>query len=381
MNTVNETVMNSTKYGDNIMYRILHVGFSENPGGVENVVMNYYREIDRNSIQFDFLDMYGVGIAYEKDIEGLGGRVYKTENYKKHPIKVYNQIKKILIDNNYTFIHIHMQSAANLLPVLAGIKCKTRVIAHAHSSSTPNGLSRKLLHSINVRILRKLRIEKFACGKKAGIWFWGDSFSEENIIPNTIDLCKYSYKKIERERKRKEIGYKDEYVIGFVGRFGEEKNTLFLIDVLEKMLSIDGGTRLLTVGGNDLYSLFEIKIQERKIEKAHYSAGIQMDASAWYQAMDAFLLPSFFEGFPMVGLEAQAAGLPCFFSDRISREIDLTGNVVFLPIDGEDSDLMWAKEILKHRNNHRCSINNSQIEKYDTKVAVKRLEKIYTSLQ
>ena len=124
-----------------------------------------------------------------------------------------------------------------------------------------------------------------------------------------------------------------------------------------------------------------IKIQERKIEKAHYSAGIQMDASAWYQAMDAFLLPSFFEGFPMVGLEAQAAGLPCFFSDRISREIDLTGNVVFLPIDGEDSDLMWAKEILKHRNNHRCSINNSQIEKYDTKVAVKRLEKIYTSLQ
>lgn len=362
------------------MLHILHVGFSQNPGGVENIIMNYYRSIDRKIFQFDFLDMYGEGIAFSREIDSLGGKIFSIPNYKKHPISAAKRIYKLLDEINYDFIHIHMQSAANLLPILISLKHgKEIVICHSHSSATPKGWMRKIFNALNVKYLRKLPVIKWACGEYAGRWMWGDKFNKKNIIPNAIEYQKFQYDEIQRKKKRQECGFgPDDKVIGFVGRFGDEKNTFFLLKILAELNKKYGNYKLLTVGGNDLYEEFLERVKSNGFEQYYYSAGIQKCTAEWYQAMDAFLLPSFFEGFPVVAVEAQASGIPCFLSDQISKEIAISSDISFLPI-GQECELIWAKEISDKLYVHkdRCNTISSQ---YDIKIAVKKLEARYRKL-
>ncbi len=364
------------------MLRILHIGFSQNPGGVENIVMNYYRHIDRKTFQFDFLDMYGEGLAFSEEIHSLGGKIYEVPNYKRHPFAAAKGLYKLLSRINYDFVHIHMQSAANLLPILTSLKHgKEIVICHSHSSSTPKGRIRKLLNAINIKYLRKLPVKKWACGECAGQWMWGDKFDKRNIIPNAIEYQKFEFNKELRARKRKECGFCfDEKIIGFVGRFGDEKNTFFLLEILEELNKRYGNYKLMTVGGNDLYEEFLKEVERKGLEQTYFSAGIQKNTAEWYQAMDAFLLPSFFEGFPVVAVEAQISGVPCFLSDRISREIAISSEITFLPIEKE-CKIRWAKEIadrlcMQEKRNKRNIISF----RYDVKIAVKELELRYKRL-
>lgn len=363
------------------MIKILHVGFSINFGGVESLVMNYYRHIDKNKFQFDFLDIYGAGIAFEDEISALGGKIYRLPNYKRHPMKAAKKMYCILDDNDYDIVHIHMQSAANLMPILVALyHKKEKVIAHCHSSSTPRGMVRKILHCINVTILRRMNVEKWACGERAGKWMWSDAFENKNIIANAIKAESFMPNKCIRKKIRERCGFKpDDRVIGFVGRFGDEKNTLFLIKVLVELLGFADNYKLLTVGTGEVYSEFQKEVYRRKLEKNVYFAGTQSNASIWYQAMDAFLLPSFFEGFPMVGLEAQASGLPCFFSDRISSEIDVSKTSTFISInDGEEKE--WAEMI--NRIFYLSEMPKPQIPNvYNIQYAVKHLEWKYKTLE
>ncbi|MBQ1182922.1 MAG: glycosyltransferase [Clostridia bacterium] len=359
--------------------RILHIGFSNNPGGVENVVMNYYRLINKEKFKFDFLDIYGDGIVFSDDITSLGGEIISLVNYKKHPIKFITQLVNLLKEQNYDIVHIHMQSLANILPVIA-VKCvkNIKVICHSHSSSTPKGITRKVLHAINVFVVRKMRINKWACGVRAGKWMWGNAFCENNIIPNAIHCEKYKSNEEERLALRKECGFSEDFrVIGFIGRFGQEKNAIHLLDVLEELLKISDKYRLLTVGGNDLYDEFLKEAKARGLDKYSYFAGVRGDAFRYYKAMDAFLLPSFFEGFPLVGVEAQAADLPCFFSETISREIKISNRAYFLPI-GHKTAVKWAESIdfvLKDK-----AFETSFDKNYNIENAVKNLENKYVEI-
>lgn len=361
------------------MLRILHVGLSVNPGGVENFVLNYHRNINTDIIQFDYLDIYGDGIAFSEDIKSLGGHIYSLPHYKNHPFLAMKAFKNILWEHKFDIMHIHMQSAANLMPVMIGLKQKDIVIiCHSHSSATPNGLLRKILNQVNRPIIRKFDICKWACGKRAGEWMWGKDFKENDMIANAIEYDLYQYNETVRKQVRESLSMTDhEKVVGFVGRFGEEKNIFFLIDVLIELLKISPDYKLLTVGGNDLYDQFRYKIKREKLEKHYYSAGIQLSAREWYQAMDAFLLPSYFEGFPMVGVEAQASGLPCFFSDRISKEINISGSVKFLPI-GKENAVVWAKAIDKSLTSQERDV--SFPDEYIIEFAAKHIEQKYESL-
>lgn len=364
------------------MINIVHVGFSHNPGGVENMVMNYYRNIDKSKVHFDFIDIYSNGIAYCDEIQLLGGNVYLLPNFKRHPIQSYRELKHILHTKDIDIVHVHMQSAANLLPILAGLSEKKTVIAHAHSSATPTGLSRKMLHSINTKVLRKLPVQRWACSATAGKWMYGDLFDEENKIVNAIDMKRYQADAEIRKKSREECHFnQNDKIIGFVGRFGEEKNPMFLLDVLKELRIKSDEYKLLVVGGGDLFDEFEQKAKEQGLREVIFSAGVQRNTEKWYQAMDAFLLPSSFEGFPLVAVEAQAMGLPCCFSERITREVDLTGCNKFVTIDGADAVMQWAEaieQVLKKSENEAC--DSGKLKGYDIICSSEHLLKKYTKL-
>lgn len=360
------------------MIRVLQVGCSANPGGVENLVIRYFRHINQEMIQFDFLDIYGQGLAFSDEIKALGGKIYSIPNYKRHPINAGKEISELIDKEVFDIVHIHMQSAANLLPILISLKKGLTVIAHSHSSATTKDWIKKVLNEVNLNILRALPVEKWGCGNKAGIWMWGKGFDEKNIIPNAIEFEQFEYD----DNTRKEIRNLCEFdekniVIGYVGRFGKEKNIFFILEVFEKLIKRSNRYRLLTVGGNGLYGEFLNQIKERKLEKYYYSAGIQKDTSKWYQAMDVFLLPSFFEGFPIVCIEAQASGLKCLVSENISSEVKLTDNLNFYPINYGD-ETIWAEAIDEMTPYKRNKIVFP--DEYKIEHAIKNLEFKYLKL-
>lgn len=360
------------------MIRILQIGLGPNPGGVENCIMNYYGAIDHSRFQFDFIDMYGKGLAYEEEIRSLGGKIYSLPSYKKAPFKMAQQLKKVLTDNQYEMIHINMLSAANMIPVFVSCKYgKGKVIVHSHNSNLPTGGLRRFFNTINISFLRSLPVEKWACGYKAGQWMWGEQFSLENVIPNAIDEEKFIRKNDIRLQIRKHCGFEEgNKVIGFVGRLFEQKNVLFLADIFAELCEKSKQYRLLIVGEGPLKLDLEKKLRTLNINKYVYFAGIQSHVYQWYYAMDAFVLPSLFEGLPVVGIEAQASGIPCFLSNTITDEVNISGNVKYLPID--QSAKIWADAINETMKSDE--LNYNFLDLYRIKNAVKLLEQKYVNL-
>lgn len=361
------------------MIKVLQIGLGPNPGGIENCIMNYYRNINHSEYSFDFVDIYGKGLAYANEIAMLGGKIYSLTAYKNNPLKMAKELRGILVEGKFDIIHINMLSAANMIPVL--ISCmygKADVVVHSHNSSIPKGWIRIILNAINIHILRMLPVEKWGCGDKAGKWMWGKSFEKENIIFNAVDQEKFQRNDAVRTNVRLSCGFKsNEKVIGFVGRLSEQKNPLFLIEIIKALSHKDKDIKLIVVGDGELRPNLEEKIQEYDLEDNVYLAGIQNNVCDWYQAMDGFVLPSLFEGLPVVGIEAQASGLPCFFSNRITEEVDVTKTVEYLSIDNGAE--IWADAII-HRINELDKKYIMFPDDYKINYAAKELEKKYSRI-
>lgn len=360
------------------MIKVLQVGLTYNPGGMENCVINYYRNIDRSKFKFYFVDNYGKGLAFEEEIEDNGDIIYYLPNVKQNPFSNIFKYTKLLMYQHFDIIHINMLSAANMVPVIvAMIFSNAKIIVHSHSSSVPSSYLKVILNFLNLKLLRKLNVQKFACGKKAGYWMWGDEFDTRNILPNAIDLHRFCISNDKRSIVREYCGFRnDDVVLGFVGRICEEKNPLFLLRVLRNLVSKNQNYKLLIVGDGNLKKDFLRKIDEYGLEKNVFMAGVQNDVVDWYQAMDCFLLPSLFEGLPVVAIEAQAMGLPCLFSENITREIKLADKAFFLPIN--DNFNLWIEKIIELSN--KPYQKPEMPKEYDITFAVKKLEEIYTGL-
>lgn len=363
-----------------MMIKVLQIGLSSNPGGMESCILNYHRFIDKTTFQFDYADIYGKGIAHSDEIRALNGHIYILSNYKKHPIKMAYELKKLIKAENYNIIHINTLSAANMIPEIVSYKVSdAAVIVHSHNTAVPSGKLRKFMNSFNLRYLRNLPVEKWGCGEKAGRWMWGKQFDVNNIIPNAIDLKKFSLDLGKRKEIRQICNFSDnDIVLGFVGRFSEQKNVLFLPQILKKLMGKDNRYKLLLVGGGVLGKELKKEFKRLGLMDCVYFAGVQNDVSDWYQAMDAFLLPSLFEGLPVVGVEAQAAGLQCFVSDKITKEINITRTVKYIPID--EGSVVWANtimDVLDRKNLGQMPFP----EEYNIRTAVKTLEQKYIYLQ
>ncbi len=326
--------------------RILQVVTHMERGGLESMIMNYYRYIDREKIQFDFLVHRQERAAYDDEIESLGGRIYRLPRlvpWRKSYLSALNRF----FDEHQEFnvVHVHQDCLSSVI-LKAAMQHNVPVrIAHSHNANQ----DRNLKYPIKLwcrRSIPRCATHLFACGKDAGDWMFGGA--PYQIINNAIDVTTYTYDTNKHVELRRHLGLADELVIGHVGRFNPQKNHSFLIDIFAALLKKEPNAVLLLVGGGEGMSKMQEKAQELGIAKHVRFLGVRSDVADLMQAMDVFVFPSLYEGLPVTMVEAQAAGLPCIISDKVPTECILTeGLVDIMPLSA--SPEAWAEKILAKR--------------------------------
>lgn len=349
-------------------------------GGVEAVVMNYYRHIDRNKIQFDFIcDEDSTNIPYE-EIESLGGKVILIPPYQK-VFKYHKELKRVLKEGNYKIVHSHI----NTLSVfsLFAAKCAGVPVRIAHSHSTTNKKEKKknLMKQVLRPFSKLFATDYFACTEHAGRWLFGDKAFDEGkvyILNNAIDVEKFKYDEKIRKAKRKELGIKDnQLVIGHIGRFVAQKNHTFLIDIFNEIHKKNKDAILVLAGQGPLMDEIKSKVKDLGLTESVKFLGQRTDANELYQAFDVFLLPSIYEGLGLVLIEAQCAGLPCVASTEVPKVAKVTKNLYFIPLLNSSEE--WAKTALKiatksKREDYSKKVTNKN---YNIEVEVQKLEDEY----
>lgn len=323
------------------MIRVLHIVTYMGRGGLETMIMNYYRHMDRSRVQFDFLVHRDFEADYDAEILSLGGRIYRLPALNPFNPGYLGKLDAFFAEHReYRIVHCHLDCMAGI-PLKAAKKHGVPVrIAHAHSSSQTKD-SKYLLKLIFKRGIRKHATDLLACSRAAGEWmFGGDDFL---VMNNAIDAAQYTHCPETALRVREELGIPtDALVVGHVGRFDPPKNHEFLLRVFSKLPK---NTRLLLVGDGQLRKAAEKQAYELGIADRVIFTGICGDVPRLLQAMDVFVFPSLYEGLPVSLIEAQAAGLPCLISDRVPIECKKTDPVRQISLSaGEES---WAEVVLE----------------------------------
>lgn len=355
--------------------RVAQMMTDMNYGGVEMVVMNYYRHIDRPKVQFDFFALEGSTIPQREEIERLGGRVYVVPKYT-HLIQYEREIQRIFRENNYQIVHSHM----NTLSVfsLYGAK-KAGVpnrILHNHSTAG-KGETKKNIIKYMLRPFAKIYpTELCACSKLAGEWIYGRN-TEFRVFNNAIDLDKYRYDPEKRNALRRELGIEGKKVIGHIGRFCYQKNHDLLIDIFAEVTKAEKDSLLMLIGEGELEQEIRNKVHNLGLDDKVFFLGRRADAYRYYQAMDIFLLPSRYEGLPVVGVEAQAAGLPCVFSGNVTEEAKLLDTTVYIDDDVKQYAAAVLDGIKKTRKDTRKELRNAG---FDISCEAEKLAQFYLGL-
>lgn len=352
-------------------------------GGVEAIVMNYYRHIDRKKIQFDFICDEDSTCIPKEEIENLGGKVILIPPYQK-VFKYHKKLKKVLKEGKYKIVHSHI-NALSVFSLWAAKSAKVPVrIAHSHSTSNKKEWKKTLLKNLLRPFSKVFATDYFCCSELAGRWLFGNKTYDKGkvyLLNNAIDVDKFKYNEKIRKEKRKELNIKDkDLVIGHIGRFVKQKNHEFLIDIFNEIHKQNKNTILLLAGEGPLKEEIEQKAKDLNLEKSVKFLGQRKDANKLYQAMDAFILPSLYEGLPVVGVEAQAAGLPCFFSTDMTKETKVLQTTKFISLT--HTPQYWAKEILKQLNSYTRVNTEKEITEnnFNIKVEATKLEEQYNKL-
>lgn len=333
---------------------VLHVLGRLDRGGAESRVMDLYRNIDRKKVQFYFVKHTEEKCAYDEEIEGLGGKIFVIPRFNVKNYLVYRRawINLITSHKEIGIIHGHMTSTASIYLPIAKSMGKIITIAHARSAGVDPGLKGYMTKFLRRSLYKKCDF-RFTCSEVAGEAVFGkqqDKKKKAFFIPNAIEVDKFSFQPQIRNQVREELNLKDSFVIGHVGRFSFMKNHKFLLEILEECLQLEKErclpkVMLLLLGKGEL----EEEIRKRAIEKGISSRilflGNREDVNHYYQAMDYFLLPSFYEGLPGTAVEAQAAGLSGLLSDQIAKEVMITDLMEQKSIQISAKD--WAEKILQ----------------------------------
>lgn len=335
--------------------RVLHVVGRMDRGGIETMIMNLYRNIDRSKVQFDFLAHYGREAVYNDEIRALGGRIYEMPALRDETHVYYWRVFKYIFalrrffkeHREYDVLHGHMTNTASIYMPIArkyGVSCR---IAHSHSTKGKAGLL-GVVTDILQKPIYKYATDWFACSKAAADWFFPRAAVEAGkvtIVPNAVDAKKFRFDPSTRERMRRALGVEGKLVIGCVGRFRPEKNQAFLLEVLREILKSEPEAVLMFVGDGPEEKAVKAQAEEMGLSGKARFLGMRTDIPDVLQAMDVFALPSLWEGLPVTGIEAQASGLHCVVSTGVTEEMNIIGMVEYLPLDG--SLEKWAEALSK----------------------------------
>lgn len=356
--------------------RVLHIVTHMNRGGLETMIMNYYRSIDKSKVQFDFLVHREQRADYDDEIETLGGKIYRlpilnplSNHYLKSIDNFFKEHKE------YKIVHSHLDCLSSIPLKYAKKNGVPFTIAHSHNSSQDKNL-KYIIKLMAKRKISKYADELFACSKEAGQWM----FNTDNFITlnNAINSKEYSYNEKKSKDLKEALGLSNKFVIGHVGRFFKQKNHTFIIDIFKELSQINEDAVLMLVGGGELEEEIKNKVDELGLSNKVLFLGVRDDIPDLMQVMDVFLLPSLYEGLPLVLVEAQAAGLKCVISDTISSESIITNNVKIMRL--EDSINEWSKCVNNFSNYIRSNtIEDIKRSKFDIEVNVKWLQDYYTN--
>lgn len=361
------------------MIRILHVVNDMHRAGLETMLMNYYRNIDRTKIQFDFLTHRPKKSDYDDEILSMGGKVYYAPRLYPQNYPAYFKWMKQFFEEHpeYQIIHSHID-AMSYLPLLAAKKAGIPIrIAHSHNTSIDKDFKYWLKQYFRFRITSVANYY-CACGKEAGEFLF--SGKEVTIIPNAIEVDRFLYDTGVREKKREELGLCDEFILGHVGRLSYQKNHKFLIEIFSEVCKKNSKAVLLLIGVGEKEEEIRAQVHKLGLDANVKFLGSRSDVNELYQAMDIFVMPSFFEGIPVTGVEAQFADLPCIFSDKVPQEVSFTLNCEFISL--QTSELEWANRILQYQNIKERGNNKKVLEnsRYDIVNAKGILEEYYNTI-
>ena len=349
-------------------------------GGVESVVMNYYRNIDRNKVQFDFICDEDSKYIPKDEIEGLGGKVILIPPYQK-PFKYHKELKRVLKEGKYKIVHSHI-STMSFFSLWAAKSAKVpRRIAHAHSTTKKKEKKKNLLKQVLRPFSKVFATDYMCCSELAGRWLFGNKeYDNGNVylLNNAIDLDKFKYDEEKRKEKRKELNIEDStLVIGHVGRFVEQKNHRFLIDIFNEVHKQKENSILLLAGQGPLMREMKEKVKILGIEDSVKFLGQINDTYKLYQALDIFVLPSLYEGLPVVGVEAQATGLLCELSNDMTKETKVLDTTRFISLNTSAEE--WATIILDDYSKFKRHDTTSEITKnnFNIKNETSKLENEY----
>ena len=364
--------------------RILHVVGRMDRGGIETMVMNLYRRMDRRLVQFDFLAHYGREAAYNDEIRALGGRIYEMPALKDDNRVYYWRLFSYLlalhrffrVHREYRILHGHMTNTAGLyLPIARryGVSCR---IAHSHSTRGKSGLQGIITAFLQAPV-HAMATDYFACSRGAARWLFPKAAAQEvRMVPNAIVLEQFRFRTDVRQSLRKELGFSDEPVIVCVARFRPEKNQQFLLPVLKSLLEQCPSAVLLFVGDGPCEQAVRSASISMGLQKQIRFLGARSDVADLLSAADVFVLPSFWEGMPVSVIEALASGLPCVVSDGCPEETTAFDAVTALSLQA--SAKTWADALQKAAACPRSDLQNQLREAgFDIHTAASQLQAFY----
>lgn len=357
--------------------------------GIESVIMSLFRNFDLSNISVDIMASQNLSNFYDEEIEKLGGKKIITldgeyDSPAKRMIANRSAFEKAIRENHYDVVHIHMCNAAAMQYGKIAKKNGVKIVAyHSHNTnlSTNYRAIKTIIHNISKIYYEKYADAFFSCSDLASKWMFTKRTIKKGkvtIINNAIDLQKFEFNEEERKKYRKKLNVGNKFLMGHIGRFAVAKNHPFLIDIFYELHKINPDSMLLLIGEGEDEQIIKRKVAELGINEDVIFYGVTKEIPQMLWAMDAFVLPSLFEGNPVVGIEAQAASLPCFFSDTITKMCKLTDMANYLSL--EEDPKFWAKAILK--NNVQRNSTRSIMEKsgYDIRTIARDVQNKYFEL-
>lgn len=368
--------------------KILQFPIANSNGGITHYAINNWKWMNKDLFQCDFATMSKT-LSFADELLEMGSKIHYISCYAEEDEEQFKKEVRNILCEGYDVVHLHTKQWKSFLIEELCIECGVKkIIVHAHSAGIDTldpvrrTVEEKLHEKTKKRFNHSLATDFWACSQLAADFLYGNQIPKEQIVimPNAIDLEKFKFNASTREVYRKKYNLENNFVIGNMARMVYQKNQAFLLDVFRDVVRQRPNAKLVILGDGELRDELQGQVIEYGIEDKVLFLGHRDDVEKWYQAMDVFCLSSRFEGLPITAVEAQASGIKCVMSNKITQETNIVGDVIFLELDKDkwvDAILSLGEEDEIKRIYRTERIMNSE---YNIGNTIKMLERQYSSI-